>query len=85
VNAIQGPGSPLDLSCQPLCRQCTGESRVLFVHLCSGTVVKVENVRGVRVTNDRVILDCGRDEAVEFDRRDVYFTSCREGLDGAPN
>ena len=76
----QQSGDLTDLSCQPLCKACSGETRVLYVHLCSGTIVKVANSRRVRVTAGDIIIECGDGQAVEFRRADVYFTSCENCL-----
>jgi hypothetical protein len=50
------------------------------VHLCSGTVVRIGNVRQIRLTDQEVIFDCGDGEAVLFARSEVYATSCEENL-----
>jgi hypothetical protein len=54
----------------------------MYVHLTSGTRVKVENVRELEVSRDAMIIKCGATEphAVEFRLKDVYFTSCEECL-----
>jgi hypothetical protein len=71
-----------DLSCRPLCKACSGETRTIYVHLTSGTRLKVENVREVEVMHEAIIIQCGVTEphAVEFRREDVYFTSCEQCL-----
>jgi hypothetical protein len=71
-----------DLSCQPLCKACSGETRTVYVHLASGTRVKVENAKGLELSNEAVIIKCGVKEphTVEFRLKDVYFTSCEECL-----
>jgi hypothetical protein len=54
----------------------------MYVHLTSGTILKVQNVKKLDVTKDAVIINCGQTEphAVEFRLKDVYFASCEEGL-----
>ncbi len=75
----------VDLSCQPLCHACSGETRVIYVHLCSGTVLKVANANGVTVTQDEIIIPCGDGQAVEFQRSEVYFTSCEKLIPPFPS
>ena len=65
-----------DLSCQPLCMACSGETRTIYVHFCSGTLLKIANARKVGLTKTDIIIECGDGHAVEFRRSDVYFTSC---------
>ena len=70
-----------DLTCRPLCLACSQETRILYVHLCSGTVLKIANANGVRLTDDEVIIPCGHGgdgHAVVLKRSDVYFTSCEK-------
>ena len=67
----------VDLSCQPLCQACSGETRSMFVYLCSGAVLKIGNSRQVRLTGEAVIVECGDNQAVEFCRHDVHFISCK--------
>lgn len=71
-----------DISCQPLCRACSCETRTLYVHLNSGARVRVLNVRELELTNDALIIKCGIKEphALEFRRKDVYFASCEQSL-----
>jgi hypothetical protein len=54
----------------------------MYVHLTSGTILKVENAGKLEVTNDTVIIHCGQTEphALEFRLKDVYFASCEQCL-----
>ena len=70
----------VDISCQPLCKACSGETRTLYVYLCSGTLLKVGNMRGISVTDTDVIIECGDGHAVELRRSDVHFASCEACL-----
>ena len=78
----QTPGRFFDLSCQPLCKACSDATRTMYVHLTSGTRVKVENAKELEFTEDTMIIKCGMKEphAMEFRREDVYFTSCEQSL-----
>jgi hypothetical protein len=49
----------------------------VYVHLCSGEVREVTDVREIAMTDAYVIFTRGDEEAVVIDRRDIYYT-CRE-------
>jgi hypothetical protein len=72
----QNQAAAYDLTCQPLCLACAREAKVLYIHLFSGRVVKVGNMRNVQVTANEIIIECGIDQSVDFKRSDVYFVSC---------
>lgn len=68
-----------DLHCQPLCHACSRDTRSMYVYLTDGTRLKIGNAGRLTVMDDAITIDCtgeGIGHAVEFRRKDVYFTTC---------
>ena len=68
-----------DLHCEPLCQVCSGDTRAMYVYLTDGTRLKIGNTGKLTVTDDAITIECtgeGFGHAVEFRRKDVYFTTC---------
>jgi hypothetical protein len=48
----------------------------VYVHLCSGEVLEIEDVEEIAMTEEHVIFTRGNLEAVIIERRDIYY-SCQ--------
>ena len=75
---IQVENPPDQEICEHVAFDKTGKT--YQVTLCTGEVGAVENVTGVHVTGEKVILVRGDDAPAVFRRQDVYFVTCHDCL-----